>query len=51
MDVTCRTVKELIEALQRLNQSAVPMAAEPPFTGVRVILQSSGKVLICTPQE
>jgi len=49
MDVTCRTIKELIEALERLDQDAVPMAAEPPFSGVRLILQESGKILICRP--
>jgi hypothetical protein len=44
----CRTVAELIEALKTLPPDAVPMAQEPPFTGVQVIPQDSGRVYLAS---
>lgn len=45
---TCRTVKELIDTLSQLDQESTPISHEGPFTGVRVIPQESGNVLIAS---
>lgn len=46
-----RTVGALREALAALPDDAVPMTPEPPFTGVKLVPQNSGKVLICPCDE
>lgn len=43
------TVADLIEVLQMMDPKAVPVGPWPPFTGVRVVSQTSGHVLICPP--
>jgi hypothetical protein len=43
------SVGELIEALKAVDPNAIPFATEPPFTGVRLIHQADGNVLISPP--
>lgn len=43
-----RTVDELIAVLSELDPQAVPTSHEPPFTGVKVVLQDSGKVMLAS---
>lgn len=49
--VTCRTVKELRDALASLPNNAVPISPLPPFKGVQIIPQESGEILICELNE
>lgn len=44
----CHTVAELIEFLGELDPNAVVMSHEPPFTGVYVVPQSTGQILIAS---
>jgi hypothetical protein len=44
-----RTVEEMIDALKTFEPSAPVISLLPPFTGVRLIEQSDGKVLFATP--
>lgn len=43
-----RTVGELIAILSEMDPSAVPMSHEPPFTGVKVVAQDNGKVMLAS---
>lgn len=44
-----KTVAELIEALQQLDQDAILFSTDMPFTGVQLVPQDDGKVLIASP--
>jgi hypothetical protein len=44
-----RTIGELVAALQKLDQNAVPYSIGIPFTGVQLVAQDNGKVLIAPP--
>lgn len=44
-----KTVADLIDALSQIDQSAVPHSMDAPFTGVRLVPQNDGKILIAPP--
>jgi len=43
-----RTIGELISILSDMDPNTVPMSHEPPFTGVKVVEQNNGKVMIAS---
>ncbi len=49
--VTCRTIKELRDALALFPNHGVPISPCPPFEGVQIIPQEDGKLLICELNE
>lgn len=46
---TVNTVGQLIEALKGIDPATVVATMAPPFTGVRLIQQQDGKVIIFPP--
>jgi hypothetical protein len=50
MEVVCNTVGELIEALSKLPPETVPIGIDPPFDGIKLVVQHNGKVLLCRPR-
>jgi hypothetical protein len=48
--VVC-TVGELIEALEKFPPEYGVIALEPPFTGVKLVPQASGKILFSAPSS
>jgi hypothetical protein len=49
MMIAC-TVGELIEVLGGIDRDMRVMTTEPPFDGVKLVLQENGAVLICRPR-
>lgn len=46
--VICRNAGELIKALAEFEAGATVFASEPPFTGIKLVPQSNGKLLIAS---
>ena len=44
-------IGDLITFLKKLDPRAIPVSLEPPFTGVRVVLCTSGTVLFSAPPK
>jgi hypothetical protein len=44
------TVADLIRELSKLPANTVPISLEPPFTGVKIVQQDNGKVLLSSPR-
>jgi hypothetical protein len=45
------TVADLIEELKAFPPEARVISLEPPFTGVRVVDQDNGSLLLCAPER
>ena len=51
MTDTITNVKELINALEMFHPDAKVISREPPFTGIRLVPQMGGNILIATPEN
>jgi hypothetical protein len=46
-----KNVGELIDILKSLDPAARVLTIEPPFDGLKIVVQENGSFLFCRPRE